>query len=276
MDNRGVEQLFPSGEAPDRDGAVPPAERPLAARMRPRSLEEVVGQGHLLSESSALALAIREGRPHSMVLYGPPGTGKTTIARLLATNASAAFEEASAVSAGRQQVREMLERAEHRRAVGREGTLFFLDEIHRFNKAQQDTLLPAVEEGLVVLVGATTENPYFEVNSALLSRTRVYELRALAESHVLALLERALTDPRGLSDAPAVDEDALRCMASSATAIVTLPSSAFSAASSSAASAERASPPERAARKRSASSSTAGASGSPRGSVRARSSSAST
>ena len=137
-----------------------------------------------------------------MILYGPPGTGKTTLARLLAVNARAAFEEASAVNAGRAEVREVLARAEHRRQTTGEPTIFFLDEIHRFNKAQQDTLLPAVEEGLVALVGATTENPYFEVNSALLSRCRVYELHALGEEHVLALLRRALGDERGIAGAP--------------------------------------------------------------------------
>ena len=138
--------------------------------MRPGSLSEFIGQEHLLGEGSALRTALEEGHPHSMILYGPPGTGKTTLARLLALNARAAFEEASAVNAGRQEVRDVLERAEHRRRTSHEGTIFFLDEIHRFNKAQQDALLPAVEEGLVALVGATTENPYFEVNSALLSR----------------------------------------------------------------------------------------------------------
>jgi putative ATPase len=148
-----------------------------------------------------------------MILYGPPGTGKTTLARLLAVNARAAFEEASAVNAGRAEVREVLERAQHRRSTSSEGTIFFLDEIHRFNKAQQDTLLPAVEEGLVVLVGATTENPYFEVNSALLSRCRVYELHALSTEHVLALLRRSLGDERGIPDAPRVQDDALEFLA---------------------------------------------------------------
>jgi putative ATPase len=184
--------------------------------MRPASLGEFVGQDHLLGRGSALRTAIEEGRPHSMILYGPPGTGKTTLARLLAVNARAAFEEASAVNAGRAEVREVLERAEHRRRTANEGTIFFLDEIHRFNKAQQDTLLPAVEEGLVVLVGATTENPYFEVNSALLSRCRVYELRSLETDHVLALLRRALGDERGIADAPQVDDDALEFLAARA------------------------------------------------------------
>jgi putative ATPase len=151
-----------------------------------------------------------------MILYGPPGTGKTTLARLLAVNSRAAFEEASAVNAGRAEVREMLERAGHRRRTANEPTIFFLDEIHRFNKAQQDTLLPAVEEGLVVLVGATTENPYFEVISALLSRCRVYELRPLETDHVLALLRRSLGDERGIPGTPKVEDDALEFLAARA------------------------------------------------------------
>jgi putative ATPase len=198
-----VERLFDLEDSPaGAKTAVPVGDLPLAARMRPTSLGEFVGQDHLLGRGSALRTAIEEGRPHSMILYGPPGTGKTTLARLLAVNARAAFEEASAVNAGRAEVRQVIERAEHRRRTANEGTIFFLDEIHRFNKAQQDTLLPAVEEGLVVLVGATTENPYFEVNSALLSRCRIYELRPLETDHVLALLRRALGDERGLGPRP--------------------------------------------------------------------------
>ncbi len=164
---------------------------PLAARMRPRTLEDFVGQQHLLGPSSALRTAIQSGDPHSMILYGPPGTGKTTLARMLAEYADAAFEELSAVQVGRADVREVMARATERRRAGRH-TIFFLDEIHRFNKAQQDALLPAVEEGLVVLVGATTENPYFEVNSALISRTQVYELHELTPEDIGGLLRRAL------------------------------------------------------------------------------------
>jgi putative ATPase len=179
--------------------------------MRPAALDQFVGQQHILGPDSALRRAIEEGHPHSMILYGPPGTGKTTLARMLATNASAAFEELSAVEAGRQEVRELLKRADERLRGTGQPTLFFLDEIHRFNKAQQDALLPAVEEGLVTLVGATTENPYFEVNSALISRCRVYELRLLDDSDVRALLVRALGEQMG--DAPRAEDEALDFLA---------------------------------------------------------------
>jgi len=180
-------------DVPDEPPAPSPpaADLPLAARMRPRTLDQFVGQAHLLGPSSALRTAIQSGEPHSMILYGPPGTGKTTLARMLAEYADAAFEELSAVEAGRAEVREVIARARERRRSGRH-TIFFLDEIHRFNKAQQDALLPAVEEGLVVLVGATTENPYFEVNSALISRTQVYELHELTPEDITGLLRRAL------------------------------------------------------------------------------------
>src|SRR3954447_26770416 len=189
---------------------VPREQQPLPVRMRPANLDELVGQEHVLGPGSALRKAIEEGHPHSMILYGPPGTGKTTIARMLAQHANAAFEELSAVQAGSKEVRELLKRADERLRASGEPTVFFLDEIHRFNKAQQDALLPAVEEGLVTLVGATTENPYFEVNSALLSRSRIYELRALSQEDVRALLGRALREELGGAD---VDDDALDFLA---------------------------------------------------------------
>ncbi len=179
--------------------------RPLAVRVRPRGLEEFVGQSHLLAEGSALRTAIEQGHPHSMVLYGPPGSGKTTLARIVAERSQATFEELSAVAAGRAEVRAVIERAAHRRDTGGARTVLFLDEIHRFNKAQQDALLPAVEEGLVTLIGATTENPAFEVNGALLSRVRVYALQALTPQELTTVLRRAAAGDeagaRGAADA---------------------------------------------------------------------------
>jgi putative ATPase len=208
-------RLFETGEQKVRTRTrVPPAEQPLPVRMRPAALDEFVGQEHILGPDSALRRAIEEGRPHSMILYGPPGTGKTTLARMLATNARAAFEELSAVEVGRPEVRELMKRAEERIRANGQHTIFFLDEIHRFNKAQQDALLPAVEEGLVTLVGATTENPYFEVNSALLSRCRVYELQLLSDADVRRLLDRALE--QGIEGEPQVDDDALDFLAARA------------------------------------------------------------
>jgi putative ATPase len=163
---------------------------PLAYRARPASLDELVGQEHVLGEGSALRLAIEQDRVPSLILYGPPGSGKTTIARIVAEHTGADFEELSAVSARVDDVRAVFRRAEERLGGSGRRTILFIDEIHRFNKAQQDSVLHAVEDGLVTLIGATTENPYFEVNSALLSRCAVYELEALSDAEVAAVVRR--------------------------------------------------------------------------------------
>ena len=170
------------------------ASAPLAQRLRPRTLDEFVGQEHVLGEHSALRLSIAEDRVRSSIFYGPPGTGKTTLARIVATTTGAEFEELSAVSATVKDVREVLARARDRLGGSGRRTILFLDEIHRFNKAQQDALLPAVENGLLTLIGATTENPYFEVNSALLSRTQVYELQSLSPEALQEVVRRGVAE----------------------------------------------------------------------------------
>jgi putative ATPase len=170
---------------------------PLAQRLRPGTLEEFVGQQHVLGEGSALRRAIEEDRVHSSIFYGPPGSGKTTLARIVAASTGAAFEELSAVSASVKDVREVLARAQERLGTSGRRTILFLDEIHRFNKAQQDALLPAVESGLLTLIGATTENPYYEVNSALISRTQVYELETLAPEEMALVVRRGLAEVGG-------------------------------------------------------------------------------
>jgi putative ATPase len=172
--------------------------RPLAARMRPQTVDEVVGQPALLGPGGALREAIAGDRVPSMVLYGPPGSGKTTLARVVAHSTAAEFEELSAVSATVADVRAVLARARDRLAAGGR-TVLFLDEIHRFNRAQQDALLPAVEDGLVTLIGATTQNPWYEVNAALVSRVRVFVLEALGPDEVGVLIDRALSAPQGLA-----------------------------------------------------------------------------
>jgi putative ATPase len=183
------------------DDPAPLPGTPLAERMRPRSLDEVVGQSHLLGEGQPLRRAIEANALHSMIFWGPPGTGKTTLARLLASTTGADFRAFSAVMSGIKEIKEVIAQAEYARAQRGRRTLLFVDEIHRFNKAQQDAFLPHVEAGTIMLVGATTENPSFEVNSALLSRSRVYVLRPLTTDDVVSILERALSDrERGLGD----------------------------------------------------------------------------
>src|SRR6266404_4906774 len=182
--NRPMSDLFESSDL------ASDAPRPLADRLRPKSLAEVVGQDHLLSQQGPLGRMVANGRPTSVILWGPPGTGKTTIARLLSSAFDLHFEQLSAVFSGVADLKKTFEAARARRKVG-QGTLLFIDEIHRFNRSQQDSFLPVVEDGTVVLVGATTENPSFELNGALLSRAQVFVLRRLGDDGLETLLQRA-------------------------------------------------------------------------------------
>lgn len=193
-------------------------ESPLAVRMRPKTLEDIVGQEHILGKGKMLYRAIAADQLHSLVLYGPPGTGKTTVAQVIAGTTSAAFVRLNATTAGKKDMQEAVETAQSNLGMYGKKTILFIDEIHRFNKAQQDYLLPFVEDGTVILIGATTENPYFEVNSALLSRSMVFELKPLTEENIKTLLRRCITDrENGLGVYNAVlEEEALAFLAAKA------------------------------------------------------------
>jgi putative ATPase len=197
----------------DRAAAADPSGRPLAERMRPRRLEDFVGQEHVLGPDTALRRAIQADQVPSLILWGPPGSGKTTLARLVAQHTGAEFVGFSAVLGGVKEIREIVAAARDRRRMNRKRTILLVDEIHRFTRSQQDAFLPHVEDGTLTLIGATTENPSFEVNAALLSRCRVVTLRALTEEEVATLVDRARTAPEGLAGAVELSPEAREALA---------------------------------------------------------------
>lgn len=171
-------------------------EAPLASRLRPTTLEEVVGQQHIIGKDKLLYRAIKADKLSSVIFYGPPGTGKTTLAKVIANTTSAEFTQINATTAGKKDMEEVINKAKEMQGMYRKKTILFVDEIHRFNKGQQDYLLPFVEDGTLILIGATTENPYFEVNSALISRSIVFELKPLEKQDILELIHRAVYDEK--------------------------------------------------------------------------------
>src|SRR5579885_1182181 len=218
--SKNQRSLFDGDELPGAASAEPAsdARMPLAARMRPRALDEIVGQEQIIGPGKVLRRAIESDHVPSMILWGPPGTGKTTLAEVIAGATHAHFIRLSAVTAGVAELRKAVETANERRKAYNQRTILFIDEIHRFNKAQQDAVLPHVERGVVILIGATTENPSFEVNAALLSRSRVFTLHALTDAQMETIIQRALRDEeRGLGHLRAVlQPDALRFLATAA------------------------------------------------------------
>lgn len=201
--------LFDTGE----NGFAPDFGSPLASRLRPRTLEEYIGQEHLLGQGKILRRLIEKDMISSMIFWGPPGVGKTTLARIMANGTKAAFINFSAVTSGIKEIKEVMRQAEETRLIGKR-TVVFVDEIHRFNKSQQDAFLPYVEKGSIILIGATTENPSFEINSALLSRCKVFVLQALGKADLVKLLRRAITDERGFGiSALHMEDDLLEIMA---------------------------------------------------------------